>query len=459
MEKTGKLFLVTLLTIVAITALAWIPAKYQWAEYLFNHGSYGQAQRIYDSLYYRDSAEKSLECGYRLAQGLFVTGSYDLARQLYDGLAGYKRAELKSTVCQILVLSGPESSGYDTMREMFSVLDEEQSEEELQRESRYVQASLALITGEVRKAMLDFESLGRYADSPQRLEDCRAAAYDLALHYLHERGFEKAIEYFKYANRHEQSALYERYCALRLQSQDIVDTERIIKPERLSDDFSYGKLYYYYPAYVYVPNEIDENTKFLAYFAGGRGEPMLFIDSVYEYIWGHAPNAVMVFYENSGVRNISYACRQMMQIINQAAAECGLGIQELVIGGSSNGCYTALHAAVAFYENEFIAPKAVITLDTGAEWSSSLNLNTHERAVLAEAGTKLYLFEQPYIGIWVSAIENLVDSGNDVTAVYCANDGHDEMTILAFSKGVFSWALGEYEELDKAEYTLYPILG
>lgn len=458
MEKTGKLFLITFLTIVAVTALAWIPAKYQWAEYLFHNGRYSQAQQVYDALYYRDSREKSRECSYRLAQSLVVSGNYDKAQQIYDDLGDYKMSALKSTGCEVLNMTRTGGPVYEMVRGLFSTLDEKQSEEELQQKNSYFLSTRALLTGQIREAMLGFEALGSYADSQQRVEDCRSAAYTLALYYLHARGFEKAIEYFDYADMHELSGQYEKYCALRLESQDMVDSDPIITPGRLSMDLYYGKLYFYEPAFVYIPNEIDTETKFLAYFAGGMGEPMLFKDSVYEYIWEYAPNAVMVFYEISGIKNIPYASQRMIQIVNQAAAECGIGVKELVVGGSSNGCYTALHTAASFYEDDCVAPKAVITLDTGADWASPMNLNTHERALLAEAGTKFYLFEQPDTVDEISAIEQLVDSGIDVTAVYCTNDDHDEITVLAFTKGVFSWAMGEYEELDRTEYTLYPIL-
>ena len=46
---------------------------------------------------------------------------------------------------------------------------------------------------------------------------------------------------------------------------------------------------------------------------------------------------------------------------------------------------------------------------------------------------------------------------DDVTMVYCSNEDHDWISRLAYENGVFSWAMGEFDELSKEEYTLVPL--
>ena len=461
MKKTAKLFLFTLICIAAVAALAWAPTKYQWAEMLFYQGRYDQAKQIYASLSYRDSQDKSSECSYRLAQGLFLTGNYRAAKQIYESIPAYKMAGIKAAACEFMAMDGLGGhSGRATVEEIFLTLDEEQSARDLLLKCNYILASKNLAVGQVREALRDFELLGEYADSGQRVQECYQVAFELAVQEMNTRSFETALDYFDCANRPEQSALYEKYCQLRLESNDIFEPSLLLTEKRLVLHLVYGDLYYYTPSYIYVPSEINAQTKFMIYYPGGRGEgdPMLFEDIMYEYLWNYAPNAVVIFRENSGVTDIGYSTGSVIALANQVAAECGIGIHDLVIAGSSNGCYTALHAAAAFYTDNYIAAQAVITLDTGVDWAdASLNMYSSERESTARAGTKFYLFEQYGDGLNIDAIYDLVASGNDVTAVYCSTDGHNEITQLAFIKGVFSWAMGEYEELDADEYRLYPL--
>ena len=167
-----------------------------------------------------------------------------------------------------------------------------------------------------------------------------------------------------------------------------------------------------------------------------------------------------MFFENSGINDLAGTSQKAVAISNQVAAECGLGIHDLVLAGSSNGCYAALYSAIDFYVEDYVAAKALITLDMAVDWGAkTLNLEAKERATIAEAGTKLYLFEDHVVGIWTDAVRDLVKSGNDVTMVYCTNENHDMITHLAFKNGMLSWAMGEFTAIDESQYTLRPLTG
>ena len=467
-EMKKKIVLIVILLVVLLSALCAAgtslfvrdlkpAAEYQQAEELFIQGKYEEAKLLYDALDYEDCAEKSTECSYQTAERLFSNGDYAAAKEAYEALGSYKSATVKSTACDYLSLessvSGP---NYETARLLVDGLSGEESPEERALISAYIQASAALAQGDIYEALLQFRNLEDFADSRDWLENCRQYFFDLALESMYRRDFETALENFAYADSLERTKTYELYCQDRLAGNDIQDPELILS-RRSFYSFENGELYYYNHAYIYVPNEIDETTAFSAYFAGGGGEPMLFMSGVFEYIEKYSPNIILVFYESSGLPDIEYSCDQMIAISNQIAAECGIVIHDLAVSGSSSGCYTALHAAAAFYTKNHVAARAMFTLDTGLDWESELNLSSEERAVTAEAGIKYYLFEQSGVGTGVPAVYDLVASGNDVTVVECAHQDHDKMSRLAYTNGLFSWATGAFDELKEDEYTLVPL--
>lgn len=431
--------------------------KYQEAEELLLQGKYEEAKRLYDELNYRSSKEKSRECSFYIAESLFLEGDYTAAKEIYISLDEYKSAAVKILACEYLNQKDVEASpNYGTARSLIDGLGEEISAGERERVSCYLHASIALSQGDFETAQLRFKALKDFADSREQTEYCQQHFFDLAVESMYKREFEAALESFSLADMPAQSGTYELYCRDRLEGGDIEYPEGILSQNSV-DSFQNGELYFYSRSYIYVPHEIDETTRFSVYFAGGGGEKLLFMEGVYEYLGKYSPNAVMVFYDNSGLPNMEFSCDRMIAISNQIAAECGIAIHDLAISGSSSGCYTALHAAAAFYTKNHVTARAVFTLDTGFDWESNLNLSAEERAATAEAGVKYYLFEQAGTGTKIAAIHDLVESGNDVTAVYCVHDDHDKMSRLAYTNGLFSWAMGEFDELDEREYTFCPL--
>ena len=289
--------------------------------------------------------------------------------------------------------------------------------------------------------------------TPEPTVDPHLIAYEEAVQHMYRREYEQALEKFAFADMHEQSKVYEGYCQLRLED-DFSEFNPIISAGNVKKTFDNGVLYNYWPVVAYVPNEINEGTRFSVYFAGGTGEYLLYIDGVYEYIRAYSPNAVLLFNTNSGTQGISVSVNTMLRIANQIAAECGISIHDLAISGSSNGCYTAVHAAAAFYTENSVAARAVLTFDTGRNWNLPFNMTEEEMDATAGTGIKYYLFEQAGTGTEIKAIYDLVASGNEVYAVYCTHDDHDRMSRLAYTNGLFSWGMGEFDELDGEEYEI-----
>lgn len=348
----------------------------------------------------------------------------------------------------------------EAREEILDAMDTNLPPEELEQKYGYVLAGLLYEEGAYLAAIDAYRDLGDYADSRDRLAYCQHFYFDRAIQAMKERRFEEALTNFGYAQLPEESGVYERFCRDRLEGNDIKEPKGILSLRYLYKDITHegvkrGAMYIYKRIFIYVPEGVTTETKFVSYFAGGTGEPMLYVDGLFRYIRGYWPDAVLLFYENSGTKDIPRSCRLMMEVANQVAEELGICVHDLVVAGSSNGCYTALHATASYYADYNVAPTCLLTLDTGEEWEAEgMELSREEREQIAQSGAVLYLFEQPWTGLDVPAIYDLAASGCKVVAVHCYHTGHDMISRLAYSKGLFSWALGEYEELDPEEYTL-----
>ena len=223
------------------------------------------------------------------------------------------------------------------------------------------------------------------------------------------------------------------------------------------ESFAYGDLYYSRATYFYVPRELDEDGQVLVYFSGGFGEPMLYVESMYEYLYGNDSGALLLFRENSGMPEIDEACLEMVDLAEQAAADCGICMGDLVLAGSSNGGYAALAAAGVFSERDLVIPRKVLSFDTELDWRPNCWPSEEQRALLGQAGAAFYFFEQPGDLTSEDAGELLSAAGCPVTWVICEHDEHNVITENAFSLSVFSWTFDETRGLDAGEYRLLPI--
>ena len=204
----------------------------------------------------------------------------------------------------------------------------------------------------------------------------------------------------------------------------------------LLNEFEGGQLFYRYDYYLFVPYECDEYTKSSVYFAGGGGEPILRHETIMKYLRNFQPNAVMLFFEGSGFKNMPYAIDKSFRIMSEVCYKRDIVIHDLIITGSSLGCATALRACPYYYEKYNITPVAMCSLDNANDWETGKNLTPEEAEALAEAGTVCYLYEQS-TDLGCKPVEDLYESGVNIVMVKCRNYGHDAITVDGFREGCF----------------------
>lgn len=465
MKKALILILIVVLVVCAVEAaiLARTPLTYLKAERSFKNGEYEQARGMYVAIRFKDSVEKALECNYRLAEERFDRGDYIAAWTLYDGLIGYKEAGQKALTCEYLTAAETRQDR-EAAEQILHTYDGELSVVNLRTQYDYILACLAFERNEIDEALLAFQQLGEYADSREWVDRCRVYIYDSAMASMLERDFASAVLKFAQVEPYGKSELYGKYCALRLEKDDVFAGRTILTniadmtELNFSIELNEGKIYYYEPVYIYVPNKIDTDTKFLIYFAGGDGlESFLDTWSAFSYCGKYSPNAICVMRINSGIPEAEAASREMIALVEHLAAECGLVVREPTLVGTSNGAYVAMRTAVKLYLEDYVEVKNLLTLDTGYDWGlTEFLLSKEEMKLTAAIGLQYYLFEQNGTAPYIDAIWDLVYSGNNVTAVYGHSNDHDEITSDAFGDGLFSWLLGEKDQLDE-RYVLVPM--
>lgn len=444
-----------LLVLAGMAAAAWRPMKYAGAANYMRTGRYEEAKAVLSALRYRDSEELAQECEYQIALRMLSEGEYDLAQQRFEALGAYGDAAEQVKECQYRkALALREAGDFDASSAILEGLGEYQDSEEQSLRNDYLKAVADLQAGEYLLALDELETLGEYEDCRELREQVRGELYDLACSHMYRREFPEAISYFKRVEDFRDSRLRIAYCEECMTPHEIDDAARIICEKNEKRQVKSGTLYIK-RGYIFVPDEINEDTKSMVYYAGGTGETMLFVEGVYEYFKRFEPNAIMIFFYTSGFDNIEAKCKEGIDMIKQLAEECGIVVHDLVIAGSSNGGYTALHSVARFYTDGNIAPKSCLVLDQGVEWAlTGYCLSDEECDSVREAGTEFYLFEQAGVGMDFPPIRNMVEHGDNVTVVECVNDDHNTISVNAYEYGLFSWAFGEYPELDKEEYTL-----
>lgn len=132
-------------------------------------------------------------------------------------------------------------------------------------------------------------------------------------------------------------------------------------------DCGTGKLYQNYQALIYLPNEIDESTKWGVFFPGGTGGWTLEYGYVRNYVKNWTPNAIYFFMGSPGIYGLDDQSTQKLaaDLIRSVSKEIGWTPNEISVIGFSDGGYTALHTAAYLYDQLGINLKRVCTLDMG----------------------------------------------------------------------------------------------
>lgn len=358
------------------------------------------------------------ECDYQLACFLLEQGSYAEAQALFSSLAQYRDAP------------------------------------DMVLECLYRDGLLLLSEGKYPEAIACFDSLGDYKQSPDKSDEAREHMYLDAFSAYVDCEFEKAADMFFALGGYRQSLAYLKQCGRRLEAELPEEDKLLLRPSSMVKKFENGKMYSIREGLVYIPDSLSKDTNSLVYYAGGLGDNLLYMEGVWYYFMNYAPDAVMLFFYESGYNHIEGKNLKAIELMEQLTLECGISIHGLVIAGSSHGCYTAMHSIAKFYSEAGIPPTAAFMLDAGLEWDTPSNLNAEECELVGLAETEVYLFEQEGVGLDKAPIRQLVEKGGRVTIVECWDDDHNRISVNAYKFGLFSWALGEFSHLDPKQYTL-----
>ena len=285
-------------------------------------------------------------------------------------------------------------------------------------EERYSDAREHLLRRELAEAGALFRELGEYRDSARWLHYCERHQSDRARENL----IERAVVYF--TPKHGQGVLYGGDKGL-----------------------------------FYLPNETGAETQALVYLPGGSslGIHSLNVEAVIEYVSVFAPDAVCFFAYESGFHVIEEHNRACWDAMEELLCLRSLVPHEIVVIGTSNGFYAAEQLALQLWDEEWLPVRTLVSLDTGEDWKwTELLLNDEQLQRLAQAGTRIELFEQRRFDTGREPIQQLLRAGLGVDLIECDNGDHDTITRYAFRLGVPSWALGE-EALNEQQYKLTPL--
>ncbi len=301
-------------------------------------------------------------------------------------------------------------------------------------------------------------SFSAYAHPCARAENSSSGLeerYEEALDALYTRKFSEAYNTFTELGDYKDSRRMAEF-TLNYQKTEPVFDSRIVDPYYHDETYEHGTLYAYpRGGLYYVPDEVNPDTSFILYHSGGGGgEDYLYYNGVYNYFKNYYPNAVIFFCNESAYDYMYRKNAEMYEVLQHIAYDCGTIVHDISVLGSSLGCYTAMKAAPLFYTEYGQIVNNVCTLDTGLEFVDNVHsLTAEECDIVAEAGTVMYLFEQPEVGLEVEAIARMVDHGVETWLVGCRNDNHSMISKLAYANGVFSWSAGEDIHLPEDEYT------
>lgn len=203
-------------------------------------------------------------------------------------------------------------------------------------------------------------------------------------------------------------------------------------------------------AYLVVPREANADTRFLLYYPGGRDEE-LYLGYFEAYLQNPVPNTLAVFLRQNGCYDMEGKSREAVELLEHAAAECGVFLRDPVVVGSSLGVYPALHFVRCAWRDSGLRTECMLSLDAGNNWADELMLSRRAAEELAAVGAELYLFGPEWIDEYNDGVRLLIDAGNRVQRVVCWEDDHNQISLDALSRGLMHWAMGERSEAFEPE--------
>lgn len=313
-------------------------------------------------------------------------------------------------------------------------------EQELKRAAQLMDEGMPLDAWEILM-YLDAACPGQ----AEALERCTEEMYALGLIRARSGRYAEACELWrKTLDYRDSGRLYTR--TLRMQGW-LHDKNRtpLLSEDKLFDNSYFEHVYVSDVAYVVAPEELSESCRFFIYYPGGK-DVEINTDFMYHYLMNPAEDTIAVFLRKNGLYDMQSKQYEAIEILEQAAAERGVFVEEIMVCGSSLGAYPAMQSAAHTEADTGIKVSCVLSLDAGEDWNTPYVLSRGQCSFLAMMGTAFYLFESPWVGTDRPAIKRMVDSGMDVTLVGCQNDQHERITYDAMGMGVIHWALGDRQE-------------
>lgn len=216
----------------------------------------------------------------------------------------------------------------------------------------------------------------------------------------------------------------------------------------------YGTLFEIEDAFFFIPDHVNEGTKYLVYFPGGVGIWTIRDDLVEAYLERFEPNAICVFFKESFIADIAKGQERLAIILKGLSKETKMAPQKIAIIGSSNGGYISLWAATYLFDNYNILTDKIVILDMGMGWSKDELIDADSAISLAEAGTTVYHFGRGHEINRAEGAVKFAGYGVKLVNVMCQHGGHDAISENAFLNGTFSWSVGLQDDIDPQEYTM-----
>ena len=381
------------------------------------------------------------------ADRLFASGDYAAAREYYRRAKNDRRVE----ICDEMLLETRyldarrvlQNGNYAKAKELLEELGDYKDSKNLILSCEAMEAAALVRTGEPERALEIYQSLGDFPGAQRAIGEMAAMLYETAAELARDFEIERACRIWEVLGDYGNSAPLLRRGEAMLKQLD--DPMRVRVDDAAHQVLSElcGRVYEWEDAYFVLPEKADVETRFLIYYPGGRDEE-LYVDYFLAYLHNPAPNTLAVFLRKNGLPDTVRMSGRAADLLDQAAADCGVFPREVMVIGSSLGVYPALHSLLVLGRDYGFEIPCFLALDAGNDWQETdLLLSGSACRELAKSGTELYLFESPWVGMDRPAIRDLVNAGNRVWLVGCERDEHAQITFDALSNGMVDWAFGD----------------
>lgn len=381
------------------------------------------------------------------AEALLEAGAYAHAREIYDGIGDTKGvARCDALQAEEIYQEGIrllQAGDYDGARQLFSSLGSYKDTAVLLAACGWQEALALEDTDKLTDALHGFRALGQYSACQDAVEQISERLFTQAEELAAVFKLEQACAIWEELGIYKSSALLLQRGRRAFDWAAAPEEQRLLIPANRYLSKSLKNVYICEQAYIVVPEECGSETRFFIYYPGGRDEEMS-VDYLLYYMMNPSPNTLAVFMRKNGLDHMRDKTRQAIDLLDQAAAECGIFAREIVAAGSSLGAYPAMHSVVYAYEEYGIRTDCVLSLDAGSDWLEvELLLDESECRKAEKIGTEFYLFESPWVGMNREGIRLMVNTGNKVTMVGCTFDDHVRISLDAMGMGVVDWAVGD----------------